>query len=68
MPRSTQRSSDVEDALLPHSVGHYPNFVEKPADASAFFDSETWARLRGVKARYDGGELFVGNHYIPPSE
>jgi FAD/FMN-containing dehydrogenase len=60
--------ADVEGALLPHRVGHYPNFVEKPADASAFFDPETWARLRGVKARYDGGELFVGNHYIPPSE
>jgi FAD/FMN-containing dehydrogenase len=60
--------SDVEDALLPHRVGHYPNFVEKPADASAFFAPETWARLREVKARYDRGELFAGNHYIPPSE
>jgi hypothetical protein len=28
----------VEGAVRPHRVGHYPNFVEEPADASGFFD------------------------------
>jgi len=59
--------SEVEAALLPHNAGYYPNFVEKPADASAFFDPETWERLRAVKARYDSGDLFAGNHHIPPA-
>ena len=38
-----------------------------PADASTFFDPETWARLRAAKSRYDPGDLFVGNHHIPPA-
>jgi hypothetical protein len=50
--------ADVEAALRPHVVGHYPNFVEEPADASAFFTPEAWARLR---------EVFAGNHHIPPA-
>jgi hypothetical protein len=60
--------ASIDRAVHPHRAGDYPNFVEHPTDASAFFDPETWVRLREVKARYDGGELFVGNHYIPPSE
>jgi hypothetical protein len=31
--------ADVERALRPYRVGDYPNFVEEPADASAFFDA-----------------------------
>ena len=60
--------ADVEAALAPHRAGQYPNFVERPADASSFFAPETWARLRAVKARYDSGDLFAGNHHIPPAE
>jgi hypothetical protein len=56
----------VEDALRPHQAGHYPNFVEHPADASEFFDPDTWTRLREVKALYDPEDLFKGNHHIPP--
>ena len=59
--------AEVEAAVLPHRAGDYPNFVEEPADASTFFDPETWVRLREIKARYDGGDLFVGNHHIPPA-
>ncbi len=59
--------ADVEAAVRPHRAGHYPNFVEEPADASAFFPAETWARLRRVKARYDAGDMFAGNHHIPPA-
>jgi hypothetical protein len=57
----------VDDALRPYNVGYYPNFVEHPTDASAFFDRETWARLRQVKALYDPQDLFRGNHHIPPA-
>jgi hypothetical protein len=55
-------------ALDPYRVGDYPNFVEEPADASAFFDADTWARLREIKAAYDADDLFKGNHHIPPAE
>jgi hypothetical protein len=60
--------ADVESAVQPHRVGHYPNFVEEPADASAFFDADTWRRLREVKAAYDLDDLFKGNHQIPPAD
>ena len=59
--------ADIDAALLPHRAGSYPNFVEVPADASAFFDADTWARLRLVKALYDPTDLFQGNHHIPPA-
>lgn len=63
-----RRSLDeVEHALRPHRVGDYPNFVEEPADASTFFDPETWARLRDVKAFYDPSDMFKGNHHVPPA-
>jgi hypothetical protein len=57
----------VERAVLPYRSGDYPNFVEAPSDASAFFDADTWARLRQVKALYDPSDLFKGNHHIPPA-
>jgi FAD/FMN-containing dehydrogenase len=40
----------------------------EPTDASRFFDEETWARLRHVKALYDPSDLFRGNHHIPPAD
>jgi FAD/FMN-containing dehydrogenase len=55
-------------AVAPQRSGDYPNFVEQPADASAFFDPETWTRLRQVKADYDPQNVFKGNHHIPPTE
>jgi hypothetical protein len=60
--------ADVEAAVASQRAGSYANFVEHPADGSAFFDSGTWARLRAVKARYDGADLFAGNFHIPPAE
>jgi hypothetical protein len=55
-------------AVAAHRAGHYPNFVEEPAEASAFFDPGTWARLREVKRRYDADDLFRGNHHVPPAD
>ena len=57
----------VEGALIRHRAGFYPNFVEEPVDASAFFDAATWARLREVKALYDPEDMFRGNHHVPPA-
>ena len=56
----------VENAVRPYHVGYYPNFVEHPADASTFFDPDTWTRLREIKTLYDPDDLFKGNHHIPP--
>jgi FAD/FMN-containing dehydrogenase len=58
---------DAVLAAMPR-VGDYPNFVEEPADASAFFDPATWARLRDVKAQWDPHDVFKANHHIPPAE
>lgn len=58
----------VDRAVRPYRTGDYPNFVEEPADARAFFDEDTWARLRLVKALYDPHDLFKGNHHIPPAD
>jgi berberine-like enzyme len=58
----------VERAVLPYRAGDYPNFVMEPTDASRFFDRDTWARLRRVKAQYDPSDLFEGNHRIPPAQ
>jgi hypothetical protein len=67
-PRGTaRRSSAAELRAVTHALPVYPNFVEVPADASAFFDADTWARLRLVKALYDPTDLFQGNHHIPPA-
>jgi hypothetical protein len=54
----------IETAVAPRRVGLYPNFVERPADARAFFDDVTWARLQQAKAHYDPTDLFRGNHHI----
>jgi FAD/FMN-containing dehydrogenase len=60
--------ASIDRALHPYRSGDYPNFVEKPADASAFFDAETWRRLREVKRVHDPADLFKGNHHIPPAD
>ena len=57
--------SALSAAVAPRRVGDYPNFVEWPADVRGFFDPETWARLRRVKALYDPQDLFKANHHIP---
>jgi FAD/FMN-containing dehydrogenase len=60
--------ADIDAAVLPHRAGDYPNFVEVPADASAFFEPGVWDRLREIKAQYDPTDLFAGSHHIPPAD
>ena len=67
-PAVSSQLEALSTAAAAHRAGDYPNFVEEQADASAFFDAETWARLRQVKALYDPEDLFQGNHHIPPAE
>ena len=67
-PAVRSQLTEASAAVAPFHVGDYPNFVEEPADASAFFDPDTWARLREVKALYDPNDLFRGNHHVPPAE
>jgi hypothetical protein len=60
--------ADFDAALRPHQAGEYPNFVETPTDASAFFAPPTWERLREVKRRYDPADVFAGGHHVPPAD
>jgi FAD/FMN-containing dehydrogenase len=66
--RAVRASLDaVQRVVFARRVGDYPNFVEEPAEARAFFDEETWTRLRRVKAEHDPANLLKGNHQIPPA-
>jgi hypothetical protein len=50
-------------ALEPYDAGRaLMNFSERPAPADRLFDGDTLRRLRGVKDRVDGGDLFAANH------
>ena len=55
---------EIDAAVAGATVGRYPNFVERPAEARDFFDPETWSRLQRVKREYDPTDLFRGNHHI----
>jgi hypothetical protein len=66
-PAVTEQLGAVLGAVAAHRAGDYPNFVEQPADASAFFDAETWRRLRAVKALWDPQDVFKANHHVPPA-
>jgi hypothetical protein len=57
----------VREAMAPWAGGRYLNFTEMPCDLGDAFDEATYARLREVKARYDGDDLFRGNHSVPPT-
>jgi FAD binding domain-containing protein/berberine-like enzyme len=58
----------VSGAMAPWSAGVYLNFSERrEAGPAKAFDEPTFARLREIKARYDGGDLFRANHAIEPA-
>jgi Berberine and berberine like len=68
VPAVEAQIDGVISAVAPYRAGVYPNFVEQPADASAFFDPATWTRLRQVKAAWDPEDVFKADHRIPPAE
>ncbi|MHB1834652.1 MAG: FAD-binding oxidoreductase [Solirubrobacteraceae bacterium] len=57
----------ITELVAPARVGRYASFVERPADASEFFDAASWARLRRVKRLYDPRDLVRGNHHVSPA-
>jgi len=55
----------VAAVLAPYSAGReYSNFTEANGGADRFFDGETLARLRAVKADVDPEGVFQANHEI----
>lgn len=70
-PALSERVREQLDAIAgvaaPHVAGHYPNFIEEPADPSVFFTPVDWERLREIKALYDPQDMFKANHHIPPA-
>ena len=66
-PAAQAELDALSAAVGAYDAGVYPNFVEEPADASGFFDPETWERLRQVKALYDPQDVFRANHRIAPA-
>jgi FAD/FMN-containing dehydrogenase len=55
----------VADALAPYDAGaRYLNFLEEPTDPTTFYDDETVARLRAVKARVDPAGTIRANHEL----
>ena len=58
----------VKQAMAPWRGGIYLNFAEHAGrDVADAFDAGTYARLREIKARYDGGDLFRSNHPVEPA-
>jgi FAD/FMN-containing dehydrogenase len=58
----------VRDALAPwESERTYFNFSERPLLPQRLYPTETYRRLRRIRAAYDPGSLFVANHSIPPA-
>jgi FAD/FMN-containing dehydrogenase len=55
-------------AMAPYDNGSaYLNFAERPADPATFYDDESYARLRAIRAAVDPDGRMVGNHPIPAS-
>ena len=55
------------DALAPsQAASRYPNFAERPLDASYLYSAATYDRLGRIKAAYDPADLIRSNHPIPP--
>jgi hypothetical protein len=54
----------VLESLAPWQAGLYSNFTEHRTGAASFFGSETRARLRAVKERFDPEQLFQANYVV----
>jgi len=64
-PATHERLGLLTGALAPWDTGRrYLNFAGRATDPATFFDGETHARLRAVKAAVDPGDLFRSNHPV----
>ncbi|HET6297692.1 MAG TPA: FAD-binding oxidoreductase [Kribbella sp.] len=54
--------------LTPYTSGAYANFLTTATeeDVAAVYPTQTYQRLAAVKRQYDPGNLFAGNHNVPP--
>jgi FAD/FMN-containing dehydrogenase len=68
-PRHVEWVREMFDALAPYSRGVYVNFTSDDADSRvrAAYSDEQWARLVGLKAKYDPTNVFRLNANIPPN-
>jgi hypothetical protein len=59
----------VKDALARYDSGReYLNFAEHSTDPRRLWTKDAYARLRQVKAEYDGEDVFRSNHPVPAAE
>jgi FAD/FMN-containing dehydrogenase len=60
----------LADSLGKDGEGGYVGFMgeEDEETLRAAYPNGTWARLQGLKRRYDPDNLFRLNHNIPPAE
>ncbi|MCE9662221.1 FAD-binding oxidoreductase [Halomonas sp. M5N1S17] len=68
--RITRWTKDYWDALHPYSAGGgYVNFImnDEGEERVRATYRDNYARLARIKAEYDPGNLFRGNHNIPPA-
>jgi FAD/FMN-containing dehydrogenase len=64
---SLVHASRLASALEPWSDRRrHLNFEEHPTDAAVFYDEDTYARLRTIKAQVDPRSLIHANHSIQP--
>ncbi len=62
------RLAAVSEALTPYDAGaRYLNFQDDRCEAETFFDDETCARLRAVKAAVDPAGTIRANHELAPA-
>ena len=63
--KAEQDLAGMDRAMEPFGgARRYLNFTEKPADAAEFYEKDTLARLRQVKAAVDPDGMFRSNHPI----
>jgi FAD/FMN-containing dehydrogenase len=54
----------LQATLAPYDRGRYLNFAEEPTDVAKAYSEGAYARLKAVKAAWDGDDMFSANHPI----
>jgi hypothetical protein len=68
-PEEQRWSRDAWGAIAGHGTGVYVNWLMEEGDARvrAAYGPRRYARLQGIKRRYDLDNVFRGNQNIPPA-